>query len=377
MKSANARVAIPGMVLLAVVGTAAAQPAPSVLLRANWRAWPSGLSNVLLFQDSAEVWIDAVVSPSVGSAVVYTSPPGTGVGTVAALGSITFEVRGCDVPAGTWTLSGAGFHGTTGTTFGLRNGWGVGSAGAGQAGGHVTGCQGGQPFFGVGPPNAANPVSEIWRGRWAYSTFEPGRWLRFSVIPLSASVWVQYDTQNGQPVYTQVSCAVSASAPVEVFMDSGPPPPCWFSVSVPPQDATVYAGDPVSFSVGIQSTGTGCGTPSYRWRRECAQLSDGGPVSGATSATLTISPVASADAGRYDVLVAGNHSSTALLTVLCYPNCDGSTAAPALNVGDFACFLQRFASGDPYANCDRSTAAPVLNVADFTCFLQRFAAGCS
>ncbi len=60
----------------------------------------------------------------------------------------------------------------------------------------------------------------------------------------------------------------------------------------------------------------------------------------------------------------------------CYPNCDGSTAAPALNVADFTCFLQRFAAGESYANCDQSTAAPVLNVADFTCFLQSFAGGC-
>jgi probable HAF family extracellular repeat protein len=61
----------------------------------------------------------------------------------------------------------------------------------------------------------------------------------------------------------------------------------------------------------------------------------------------------------------------------CYANCDGSTTAPILNVGDFTCFLQKFASGDPYANCDHSTAAPTLNVADFTCFLQKYAAGCS
>jgi len=47
-----------------------------------------------------------------------------------------------------------------------------------------------------------------------------------------------------------------------------------------------------------------------------------------------------------------------------------------LNVGDFTCFLQKFASSNAYANCDGSTAAPVLNVADFTCFLQKFAAGC-
>jgi hypothetical protein len=60
----------------------------------------------------------------------------------------------------------------------------------------------------------------------------------------------------------------------------------------------------------------------------------------------------------------------------CYANCDASTAAPILNVGDFTCFLQRFASGESYANCDASTAAPVLNVGDFTCFLQRFASGC-
>jgi probable HAF family extracellular repeat protein len=60
----------------------------------------------------------------------------------------------------------------------------------------------------------------------------------------------------------------------------------------------------------------------------------------------------------------------------CYANCDASTAAPFLNVQDFSCFLQRFASGDPYANCDGSTQAPILNVLDFSCFLQRFASGC-
>jgi ligand-binding sensor domain-containing protein len=63
-------------------------------------------------------------------------------------------------------------------------------------------------------------------------------------------------------------------------------------------------------------------------------------------------------------------------TPSCYGNCDGSTAAPVLNVADFTCFLQRFAAGDSWANCDGSTATPTLNVADFTCFLQRFAAGC-
>jgi agmatine deiminase len=74
----------------------------------------------------------------------------------------------------------------------------------------------------------------------------------------------------------------------------------------------------------------------------------------------------------------GYDSSDANFTIgtPCYANCDNSTAAPVLNVGDFTCFLQRFAAGESYANCDNSTAAPVLNVGDFTCFLQAFAAGC-
>jgi hypothetical protein len=62
---------------------------------------------------------------------------------------------------------------------------------------------------------------------------------------------------------------------------------------------------------------------------------------------------------------------------LCYPNCDHSTTPPALNVLDFACFVNKFAAGQPYANCDGSTALPVLNVLDFACFINRFAAGCT
>ena len=60
----------------------------------------------------------------------------------------------------------------------------------------------------------------------------------------------------------------------------------------------------------------------------------------------------------------------------CYANCDCSVAAPLLNINDFVCYLNRFATGDPYANCDASTAPPTLNVADFICFMNAYAAGC-
>jgi probable HAF family extracellular repeat protein len=70
----------------------------------------------------------------------------------------------------------------------------------------------------------------------------------------------------------------------------------------------------------------------------------------------------------------------------CYANCDGSTNPPAVNTGDFTCFLQQYAAGtllptaqqvSHYANCDGSTTPPCINTGDFTCFLQKYAAGCS
>lgn len=61
----------------------------------------------------------------------------------------------------------------------------------------------------------------------------------------------------------------------------------------------------------------------------------------------------------------------------CYGNIDGSTSLPALNVQDFAAYLNLFAAGHPLSNCDTSTTSPTLNVQDFACFLNAFAVGCS
>jgi hypothetical protein len=362
--------------LLAAAATADAQPTPQVTLQTTWRAWPSNNNLVLMYMDSAEVWVNAQVSPPVGSPVSYSPPPGNGAGIVAGLGSVQFDLRACDVPAGAWTLSGTGFHGATGTNFGLRSPWSIGTAGTPHPSGDVMGCVASQYLFTPSSPNPANPVQEIWRGKWDYGQFVYGRWLRFTLVPVSATVVVHYDTINGVPQYAAVPASVSAATPVEIFMDTGAPPPCFVFVNTPPQNATVYSGAPASFTVGIQQAGTGCTPPAYRWRRDCALLTDDGRITGSSSPALAINPVQFSDAGRYDVRIGGVHSYTATLTVLCYPNCDGSSSAPTLNVQDFTCFLQRYAAGETYANCDQSTLAPVLNVQDFTCFLQRYAAGC-
>ncbi|MFN0131096.1 MAG: S8 family serine peptidase [Phycisphaerales bacterium] len=143
-----------------------------------------------------------------------------------------------------------------------------------------------------------------------------------------------------------------------------------------PNSASVEAGG----SVMLTASASGTAPIVYQWRFNTTNLANGGRFSGVDSPTLTINPVNLADAGSYDLVVTnacGNATSQpATLTVTCYVNCDGSSAAPILNVNDFTCFLNRFAAGDTYANCDGSTIAPTLNVNDFTCFLNRFAAGC-
>ena len=78
-----------------------------------------------------------------------------------------------------------------------------------------------------------------------------------------------------------------------------------------------------------------------------------------------------------DLELIGGYWSLVENPVACYANCDDSTVPPILNINDFQCFLNKFASGDTYANCDNSTNPPVLNANDFQCFMNKFAAGCS
>lgn len=72
-------------------------------------------------------------------------------------------------------------------------------------------------------------------------------------------------------------------------------------------------------------------------------------------------------------------------TPTCYANCDGSTTAPILNIDDFTCFINEYATAlalppgqqvTAYANCDQSTTPPVVNIDDFTCFIMAYAQGC-
>ncbi len=71
------------------------------------------------------------------------------------------------------------------------------------------------------------------------------------------------------------------------------------TITAQPVAQTITAGDTVTFTVAANAGGS----LTYQWRKNGVNLADGGIVSGATSATLTLTSAMTADAGSYDVVV--------------------------------------------------------------------------
>ena len=105
-------------------------------------------------------------------------------------------------------------------------------------------------------------------------------------------------------------------------------------ITTQPTDQSVTVGDNATFTVAA----TGTPTPTYQWRFE------GSDISGATSASYTLSSAALTDAGDYTVVVtntAGAVTSTATLTVTTAAVAPQITTQPrdqSVAVGDDATF---------------------------------------
>ncbi len=91
------------------------------------------------------------------------------------------------------------------------------------------------------------------------------------------------------------SCANVSTTTTTIVQGAANP-----TIDTQPVDATVNAGDDASFTV--EASGSDL---TYQWLKDGVALTDGGNISGATTATLTISNAAAADAGDYTVEVTG------------------------------------------------------------------------
>jgi N-acetylmuramoyl-L-alanine amidase len=125
-----------------------------------------------------------------------------------------------------------------------------------------------------------------------------------------------FDSVLGNSGYSGV-----ASATTQV---SGAP-----SIVTQPQSKTVNPGSTVQFSV------VASGNPplSYQWRRNGANLANGGKFSGVNTATLTITNVQQTEAGNYDVVVSNTNGSV-------------TSATAALAVNTVVAFFENFETGN-------------------------------
>jgi len=87
------------------------------------------------------------------------------------------------------------------------------------------------------------------------------------------------------------------------------------TITTQPASQTIAAGATVTFTVAA----TGTPSPNFQWRKNGANLSDGGNISGAASTTLTLMNTQAADTGSYAAVVSNTggivSSSTATLAI--------------------------------------------------------------
>jgi subtilisin-like proprotein convertase family protein len=109
------------------------------------------------------------------------------------------------------------------------------------------------------------------------------------------------------------TCSPSATSNIAVLAVGAPP-----IISSQPQSQIACLAGTVSFTVSSPGTNT------YVWRKNGTPLVNGGNISGATTATLTISNISATDAGNYDVIVTNScgQSSTSTAAVLTFSTAD-------------------------------------------------------
>ncbi|HEV2695731.1 MAG TPA: immunoglobulin domain-containing protein [Verrucomicrobiae bacterium] len=186
-----------------------------------------------------------------------------------------------------------------------------------------------------------------------------------------ASVTTNDEASYSVLVSNALGNAVSSNAPLVVVMSAG--------IIIPPANVIAPVGSNVSFSV---TTG-GTAPITYLWRKNGATVANGGKISGANTATLSLANITPNDAGNYSVAVSnsfgGSVSSAATLTVLVPPSINvqpvnsvvASGAAASFTVtvsGTTPLSLQWFKDGIPLPDGGNlsGTASNILTLTSVT-----------
>ena len=167
------------------------------------------------------------------------------------------------------------------------------------------------------------------------------------------------DTGNYSVVITNAAGSVtSAVAPLTIVATP--------TITTPPANLSVVAGASASFTV----TAAGSAPLFYFWLKNNSPLANGGNVSGANTATLTVAAVAAADAGNYSVIVSNSlgtiTSTAAALTVILPPTITAQPAAQAVASGISASFAVTASGSAPLAYQWLKNGAAIANGAKYS-----------
>ncbi len=140
-----------------------------------------------------------------------------------------------------------------------------------------------------------------------------------------------------------------------------------------PTSVLVASGASASFTVTVAS---GTAPFTYTWFRNGSQVNNGGPYSGATTATLTINPATAATVGTYFARVSNScgsaDSDTATLTIGCPGDTNGDNI---VNFADLNAVLGQFGQTGPGLAADVNGDGTV-NFADLNIVLSNFGRTC-
>jgi uncharacterized repeat protein (TIGR01451 family) len=129
-----------------------------------------------------------------------------------------------------------------------------------------------------------------WTVTWSDGVVQSG----VAASPASRTVSPAATTVYSVTSVVDANCSNAGSGSATVTVNALP------AISAQPSPKNVCAGNTATFTVAASGTSL-----TYHWRKDGVNLVNGGHVSGATTATLTISSAAAADAGSYDVVVSG------------------------------------------------------------------------
>jgi uncharacterized repeat protein (TIGR01451 family) len=167
-----------------------------------------------------------------------------------------------------------------------------------------------------------------WTVTWSDGLVQSGITVNIASRSVSPSVTTVFTVTN----VADATCSNSGTGSATVTVNAPP------AISAQPSSKSACAGSTTTFTVAASGTSL-----TYRWRKNGVNLVNGGHISGATNATLTISSAATADEGSYDVVISGAcppslASNAASLTVMPLPvaTITADSALCALSTGNSA-----------------------------------------